>query len=185
MKVAPIRRVQDVRSIKKMLNGSPREFCLFVLGINTNLRASDLLRITIGQVRGLKAGDEIEIIEKKTKKRRRITLNDEVINAIGRLLDLLGSRHCDDDRLFQGQRGPMTVNTVTRLVKHWCAAINLDGNFGSHTMRKTFGYHQRTRLNTSIPELMVMFNHSNQRQTLDYLCVQAEEIHEAYMKLTY
>jgi hypothetical protein len=65
MKVAPIRRVQDMRSIKKMLSGSPREFCLFVLGINTNLRASDLFRITIGQVRGLKAVDEIEIIEKQ------------------------------------------------------------------------------------------------------------------------
>jgi integrase len=93
------------------------------------------------------------LIEKKTKKRRRITLNDEVVNAIVGLLNVLHSRYCDNNLLFQGQRGPMTVNTVTRFVKQWCAAINLDRNFGSHTMRKTFGYHQRTRLNTSIPEL--------------------------------
>lgn len=185
MKVDPIRRVQDVRSIKKILRDSPRDLCLFVIGINTNLRASDLLRITVGQVRSMKSGEEIEIVERKTKKRRRITLNDEVVNAIARLLDHLGSRYGCDEPLFQGQRGPLTVNTVSRLVKSWCAAINLDGNFGSHTMRKTFGYHQRVRLNTSIPELMVMFNHANQRQTLDYLCVQADEIREAYMKLQY
>ena len=89
----------------------------------------------------------------------------------------------DDDQLFQSQRGTLTVQSVNRLVKTWCKSINLPGNYGSHTLRKTFGYHQRVQLNTSIPELMVMFNHSTQRQTLDYLCIQADEIKDAYMKL--
>lgn len=130
-------------------------------------------------------GCEIEIIEKKTQKRRRITFNDEAAKAIQGLLVHLGDRYNDKDNLFQGQRGPLTVKTVTQLVKKWCADINLKGNFGSHTMRKTWGVHQRTRCGTSIPELMVMFNHSNQRQTLDYLCIQPEEIKSAYMKLSY
>ena len=34
-----------------------------------------------------------------------------------------------------------------------------------------------------IPELMVCFNHSTQKQTLDYLCVQPEEIKSVYMKV--
>lgn len=38
---------------------------------------------------------------------------------------------------------------------------------------------------TSIAEIMVMFNHSSQRQTLEYLCIQPEEIKDAYMKLSY
>jgi hypothetical protein len=49
---------------------------------------------------------------------------------------------------------------LSRLVGEWCEAVNLKGNYGSHSMRKTWGYHQRTRLNTSVAELMVMFNHS-------------------------
>ena len=49
--------------------------------------------------------------------------------------------------------------------------------------RITIGYHQRVQLGTSIPELMVMFNYSTQRQTLDYLCIQAKEIKDAYMRL--
>ncbi|MCK5232559.1 MAG: integrase, partial [Desulfobulbaceae bacterium] len=77
----------------------------------------------------------------------------------------------------------LTVPSVSRLVKSWCRAINLKGNYGSHTLRKTFGFHQRVQLNTSIPELMVMFNHSSQKQTLNYLCIQPEEIRNAYMKL--
>ena len=73
--------------------------------------------------------------------------------------------------------------SVNRLVKDWCRAINLRGNFGSHTLRKTWGYHQRVTVGTGIPELMVAFNHSSQRQTLDYLCIQPEEIKDAYMRL--
>jgi hypothetical protein len=39
------------------------------------------------------------------------------------------------------------------------------------------------RLELPSPELMAMFNHSRQRQTLDYLCIQAEKIKDAYMRL--
>ena len=182
IKVEPIREIRDIRSIKKMLADSPRNLCLFVLGINTNLRASDLLRITVGQVRHCKAGDEITLKEKKTGKQRRITLNKSSISAIHELL--ASAPLPDHSPLFFSQRGEvLTVPSINRLVKSWCHAINLKGNYGSHTFRKTFGYHQRTQLNTSIPELMVMFNHSSQKQTLDYLCIQPDEIRDAYMKL--
>jgi len=46
-------------------------------------------------VKGLKAGDEIEIKEKKTGKPRRITLNKAVIRSIQ---GLLGSRDYNDEQ---------------------------------------------------------------------------------------
>jgi integrase len=188
MKVEPIRSVKDIRSIKKLLSKTPRDLALFVVGINTNLRASDILGLTVGHVRDVGVGEEIVLKEKKTGKARRITVNAEVFDAINRLIEsrIEGGKILeDDDPLFVGQRGRMTVPTLSRMVSQWCEAINLKGNYGSHSMRKTFGYHQRTRLNTSVAELMVMFNHSNQRQTLDYLCIQPDEIREAYLKLSY
>jgi hypothetical protein len=60
-------------------------------------------------------------------------------------------------------------------------AINLKGNYGSHSLRKTFGYHQRVTFGRGIPELMVVFNHSTQRQTLEYLCIQPEEVKSLYL----
>ena len=176
IKVEPIRHLKDIKAIKRLLKDSPRDFCLFTLGININLRASDLLAITAGMVRN---EEELVLKEKKTGKERRITLNTATQKAIQRLLD---SREYDDeDRIFQGQRGPLTVPTVNRLVKGWCKAINLKGNYGSHTLRKTFGYHQRVTYGRGLPELMTVFNHSTQRQTLDYLCVQPEEIKDIYL----
>jgi integrase len=178
IRVDPIKKRKDIESIKKLLADDHRNSALFTTGINTNLRASDLLRIKVDQVRDLKPGGEIELKEKKTGKLRRVTLNKACVQAIQRLL---ASRpYADEDLLFTGQRGPLTVPSVHRLVKGWCRSINLRGNYGSHSLRKTWGYHQRVTFGVDIPRLMVCFNHSTQRQTLDYLCIQPEEIKDVY-----
>ena len=179
IKVGPIRRPKDIETIKKLLASRPRDLALFIVGINTNLRASDLLNLKVSQVRNLQANDEVEIREKKTHKTRRITLNKTCIKAIR---DLLASKpYNDGDYLFQGQRSDiLIVPSVNRLVKSWCKAINLKSNYGSHTLRKTWGYHQRVTFGTDLPRLMVCFNHSTQKQTLDYLCIQPEEIKDVY-----
>ncbi|HPQ44256.1 MAG TPA: tyrosine-type recombinase/integrase [Syntrophales bacterium] len=178
IRVDPIRSIKDIKSIRKLLADQPRNLALFILGTNTNLRASDILAIKAGQVRGLKPMDEIELRERKTGKLRRITLNKLVVEAITALLAAFP--YHDDDLLFRGQRGTLTVPSLNRLVKSWCTAVNLQGNFGSHTLRKTWGYHQRVTFGRSLPELMVCFNHSTQKQTLDYLCIQPEEIRSIY-----
>jgi len=179
IKVEPIKRLKDIRSIKKLLADKPRDLALFTVGINTNLRASDLLRTKVGQVRDLEAMDELELRERKTGKVRRISLNKTCVEAIQRLL--ASEDYTDSDPLFKGRNNrPLTVPSLNRLVKLWTGAINLRGNYGCHSLRKSFGYHQRVSFGVGIPELMVCFNHSTQRQTLDYLCVQPEEIKSVY-----
>jgi integrase len=182
IKVEPIRETKDINLIKKHLSNKPRDLTLFVLGINTNLRASDLLRLTVGQVKHLNEGEALEINEKKTGKPRHITLNKACITAIQALLG--SSEYQDGEYLFKSQRGAvLTVSTVSNMVKGWCREINLRGNYGSHTLRKTWGYHQRVTFDTDLPRLMVCFNHSTQKQTLDYLCIQADEIKDVYMNM--
>jgi integrase len=177
-KVDPIKSKKHIQTIKKLLADRPLDFALFTVGINTNLRASDLLSIKVHQVNDLNPNDEIVLNEKKTKKGRRLNLNKACISAIQRLLK--SKEYSDKDFLFTGQRGVLTVPSVNAKVKSWCRQINLKGNFGGHTLRKTFGYHQRVTFNTDLPTLMVCFNHSTQRQTLDYLCIQPEEIRDVY-----
>ena len=177
-KVEPIKSKKHIQTIKKLLSDKPLDYALFVIGINTNLRASDLLRIKVGQVRGLPVNGEIVLNEQKTRKERRINLNKACIEAVERLL--ASREYSDKDYLFIGQRGRLTVPTVNAKVKSWCRAINLKGNYGSHSLRKTWGYHQRVTFGTDLPRLMVCFNHSTQKQTLDYLCIQPQEIMDVY-----
>lgn len=178
IKVDPIKDKKHIQTIKKLLSDNPLDYALFTIGINTNLRASDILGIKVNQVTDLKPGDNFELIERKTKKYRRISLNRTSHLAIQKLL---ASKPYDDmDYLFTGQRGVLTVPTVNAKVKSWCRTINLKGNWGSHSLRKTWGYHQRVTFGVDLPTLMEIFNHSTQKQTLAYLCVQPDEIRNVY-----
>lgn len=135
------------------------------------------------QVRRLKAGDHFTIREMKTGKLRDVTVNKNVQEAFEALL-LTMSDVDGGEFLFQSRKGrqSLCVSYLNSLVKSWCREAKLKGNFGSHTLRKTFGYIHRTVFNTDIPTLMQMFNHASQRQTLTYLGIQPSEIKEAYLR---
>jgi len=181
--VEPIRSKQAIKRIKKLLENNPRNYCLFVFGINTAYRAKELLKVKVGQVRDLVPGDTINL-KTKTKKYRRVALNPAVIEAIQKLI---ATREFDDDEyLFQSQRGenrPIGVDTLSYYVKSWCKNAGLKGNYASHTLRKTWGYWQRVANNTQIPILMRAFGHATQQQTLSYLGIQEQEINDIYMRL--
>lgn len=183
IKVEPIRDLKDVRSIKKQLAGNTRDLAIFTVGINTKLRASDLVALTVGMVKHLQPGEHFTIRERKTGKDSAITINKTVYEVVQSLLATIPDAS-DDQPLFQSRKGgaALTPISINKMVKGWCSQINLKGNYGSHTLRKTFGYHHRVTFGTDIPTLMQMFNHSTQRQTLEYLCIQPEEIKNAYMR---
>ena len=177
IRVEPIRSKRHIANIKRILSDKPRDLCLFTLGINTAFRANELLSIKAGQVRYLGLGDTLTIKQRKTGKYRSVVLNENVVDAITYYL-----RHTpldDDDDLFTGLRGCLTVPTVNRLVKTWCADVGLKGNYGSHSMRKTWGYWQRQN-GADILNLVEAFGHATQRQTMAYLGLQAEDVMKLY-----
>lgn len=179
-KVEPIRSRRSIEIISAMLKNRPRDHCLFIMGINTNLRASDLVAITAGKVRGKKVGDVFEIREKKTGKVRFVTMNRPMHEAIE---SLLSSRHfLNRDPIFWSRKGgAIGTKTVYRMVKRWCGDVGLQGNYGAHTMRKTWGYMQRTVHHVDIEKLMDCFNHASPRTTLRYLGIEREEIRDVFL----
>lgn len=184
IRVEAIRDLKDIKNIKRLLQAKPRDLAIFTLGINVNLRGSDLLKITVGQIRHLKPGESFHVREKKTGKERSITINKVVFEAIQALLKSMKDEVRDSDYLFQSRigKGMLTVPYLNSLLKGWCKAINLKGNYGSHSLRKTFGYIHRTVFNTDLPTLCHMFNHSTQRQTLAYLGIQERDVQDAYLR---
>lgn len=181
IKVEPIRDLKAIKRIKKLYADRPRDICLFTFGINTAYRAGEILSLKVGQVDYLRAGDRLEIKQTKTGKYRAITLNQAVVDTLDAWLKV----HPDprnDVPLFVSRRTgeALSVSTVNAMIKKWCREVGLKGNYGSHTMRKTWGYHQRVMNNQPIPLLMAAFGHTSQAQTLDYLCIQDEEIRDLY-----
>jgi integrase len=177
IRVEPIRSKRHIANIKRILADKPRDLCLFTLGINTAFRANELLALKVGQVRYLRAGDTLTIKQRKTGKYRAVVVNANVVDALTTYLRQ--TPLCDADDLFLGLRGWLTVPTVNRLVKTWCADVGLKGNYGSHSMRKTWGYWQRQN-GADVLNLVEAFGHATQRQTMAYLGLQPEDVMKLY-----
>lgn len=177
--VDPVKDIKDIKSIKRMLADNPLHYALFVVGINTALRAGDLLKLTVKDVKAiLRDADGAFVRESKTGKKRQIIFNDAAKDALRKLLSIRDYE--DGEPIFQGQRGKISESYLCRLVKKWCDDIHLDGHYGSHSLRKSFGYHQRVTFGVDIPTLMQVYGHATQRQTLTYLCIQPDEIKSVY-----
>ena len=186
IKVEPIRQKAAIDRIKAALlhNNKYRNHCLFTLGINTAFRANELLSITIEQVIHMQVGDTLELKQSKNGKHRRVTINKTTHEALRLYIEQdkeLQRRMSDRAApLFYSQRGAvLSVPVVTNMLKSWCKGAGLKGNYGSHTMRKTWGYWQYKR-GTPIPLLMEAYGHATQQQTLGYLCIQEADIKEIY-----
>lgn len=180
-RVEPIRRLEDVESIKKLLSDNPRDFLLFTMGVNNGFRVGDLLRLRVKQVRHLKPGDEITVKESKTGKLNTLMINKTTHKVLKKYLE--ETQPEDDDYLFYSRRTKqaLTIGTVNAMVKRWCRAINLQGNYGAHTLRKTFGYIQRTKYGVGFEVLADRFNHASPATTMAYLGITRKEVSTVLM----
>jgi integrase len=179
--VEPIRKIEDIKSISRLLEGSPRDRLLFVMGVNNGIRMGDLLKLKVKDVGHLKEGDYITIKEGKTKKDNVLVVNKPVFKALKNYLDKV--QPGDDDYLFASRKGnrPLQTKSLNRLIKSWTKAINLKGNYGAHTLRKTWGYIQRTKHGVGFEIICKRFNHSNPAVTMRYLGIQDKEVHDILM----
>jgi integrase len=151
------------------------------MGINNGLRVCDLVRVKIGEVRYLKSGDTLTIKESKTGKDNVLVVNKTVHKA---LQTYFGAIQPDDDAyLFASRKGSghLQSQAVSKLVKKWASAINLKGNYGSHTLRKTWGYIQRTMHGVGFEIICKRYNHSSPAITMRYLGIQDKEVHGVLM----
>lgn len=181
MRVEPFKDAKHIKNIKRLLKDSTRNYLLFTLGINSGLRAGDLLKMRVKDVAGLRLGDSITVRENKTGKTNVIVINKEILAA---LTDHLSARQDGEEFLFKSRKGknyPLTTFRVTRLVKSWADAVGAKGNYGAHSLRKTWTYQQRKVFGTSWELLSLHLNHSNPSITRRYLGIAPEEVTEILM----
>lgn len=172
--VQPIRNLQKIEEMKNELaKTGTRNVLLFSMGINTGLRISDLLQLKVKDVKGK---SEYILIEKKTKKKKRIMLH-----AVIRDISIYTEKMKDDEYLFQSKKGinqPLTRVQAYRILNNAAQKCQLE-HIGTHTLRKCFGYHfyQKTK---DVALLQEIFNHSSPSITLRYIGITQDEITNAW-----
>ena len=173
--VDPIRNIKDIKKIKRKLKKQPRDLLLFTLGINNGLRISDLLNLKIGDVRNLEPGETLQITENKTGKQNVLMINKETKKVLDVFLGQAGPG--DEEYLFKSRKGennPITKSYVNQKMKEWTSGMK--GNYGTHTMRKTFGFIQRKEFGVGFEILCKRFGHSNPSVTMRYLGIEDKEV---------
>jgi integrase len=186
--VQPIRDPQKIEAMKRHLLGGPnglRNHLLFVLGINSGLRISDLLKLKVGDVITGKGRpvDRIIIREQKTKKEKNFKLGKQTMKAIREYVASLGKPK-PDNPLFPSKKKKgeaVTRHMVWRILNDAAEAVGIRENIGTHTLRKTFGYHAYQR-GVDIVLLQDLLNHSAPSITLRYIGItqdQKDRVYEA------
>ncbi len=189
MRVQPIRNLDELHSIERMLaeldtEKGRRSYLLFELGIYLARRISDILPLKVGDLLGK---EYLQIKEKKTGKVIELPIPKNLQKVLRQRLKgmdagdyILASRQRDKD----GHTKPVCPKTAYNYMKDIGETAGLPYNVGTHTLRKTFGYHYYKRTH-DIALLMTLFNHSSEKDTKVYIGIALDEKRDALADFKY
>ena len=181
MTVEPIRSKAKIKQMYYYLYGKhPKYGLLFKFGLNTGLRISDILPIKVKDIytSDNRFHEYLILKEKKTDKEKKIKINESLKNEIERYVKTQNLSL--DDYLFPSKKGKHIGRIQSyRILREAAEAIGIE-NFGTHSLRKTWGYWTYKISCYNIGLIMDTFNHSSQRITLRYIGVNQDQKDELY-----
>lgn len=170
-----------------------RNKMLFLIGINIGIRASDLrtLRWSFffdeddnGKLQFKPFYTLQPMKQRKQKKFVKLFFNQTVQTAINNYIALYPIENIDD-YLFQSREGnePITVQRLWQVIKNTAAEAGIKQNIGSHSLRKSFGFHiwhNAKDKNKALVILQQIFNHSSTQTTAKYIGIMDDEIEDMF-----
>ena len=193
----PIKNKKDIKAVEQYLKEhNERDYVIWVLGLNSGLRISDIVGLNVSDV---VEKTHITIIEKKTqivknaswfninileeKNNILVSLDNDIETINFKLKKVLKSftkgRNLDEP-LFLGKQGKrLDRKQVYRFLIDACNKVGVKSKVSTHTMRRTFGYHHYQQYKDAVI-LQKIFNHSSQRITLMYIGIEQDEIDYSY-----
>lgn len=174
--VDPIRDTNDIINfIDYLREKNERDYILALTGFYSGYRISDVLSLKVKDFRGR---DFFYFREKKTNKQTKLQINPILKKAANEYIDYNDLK--DNEFMFKSQKGynkPITRQRAYTILSAAAKAVGLQGYFGTHSLRKTMGYHyyQQTK---DVVTLKMIFNHSSVDVTLLYIGVTQDVIND-------
>ena len=181
MTVEPIRDKAKIKQMYQLLKGRDEKYALlFKFGLNTGLRISDIISLKVKDVMSptMQFQDYLILKEKKTGKEKKIKINDTLKKLIIEYLKNTGLSY--ESYLFPSKKGGCIGRIQAYRVLKECAELLGIQNFGTHSLRKTWGYWTYKISLYNIGLIMDTFNHSSQSITLRYIGVNQDQKDELY-----
>lgn len=189
--VEPFRSKKDVEAVRLYLRGKALKHGLwFWLGVNSALRISDLLSLTLGNVRRSDGTivSKIMLKEQKTGKTKEFPISDKIRTEIQTVIRHHGLTEAADP-LFpshkSGEKGalkPIGRSYANQLITEAAKMCNIKGNYGSHSMRKSFAYFAWQQ-GTDVLLLMDLLNHSSPKDLRRYIGITQDQLNQVYLSV--
>ncbi len=144
-----------------------RNYMLVLVGLNTALRAEDLLQLRVKDL----INGHVQIKENKTGKSQIYSINKILLEDIRSYVERNGLT--DYNYMFPSQRSDGEIKAITRqqgnrIMKDIKKNLNINYCFGLHSLRKTFGYQQYAKTKDALT-IMKMYNHDSPDITMRYI----------------
>lgn len=168
-----------------------RDKALFMLGLRSGFRISELLSLRIRHVhQNGNFVDRVSVERKYMKGKnagRTVILHPEARAALEVWArELIASGKSDPDTyIFQSREGknrPMHRNSALHMLKKAYSVVGLTGKLGTHTMRKTFAKRVHEKLGRDLMKTQKALGHARVTSTVSYLSFAEEEIEDAILK---
>lgn len=178
--VQPIKSEAKLKEIERVLGEWAEKYrIMFLIGIYSGLRISDILPLKVKDVYGR---SHIDIREKKTRKAKRFRIN----RILAKELDRYCVGKAESEHLIPSGHGinqPLGARRAYDVIRDAGAKAAV-GNLGTHSMRKTFGYHYYQQTG-DIVTLQKIFNHASPQITLRYIGIEQDAIDDAVFNFRY
>lgn len=183
MSVEPIKDKKKIDALLTYLRGkNERNYLLCKFQLNTGLRISDVVKVKVSDIftPNINFKDYFILKEKKTGKEKKIKLNDTLKKSLKSYVKKNNLKQ--NNYVFQSRKGinsPISTTQAYRILKEGAESLNIE-NFGTHSLRKTWGYWTYKASRYNIGLIMDTFNHSSEKITLKYIGIDQESKDELY-----
>ncbi|WDM88051.1 tyrosine-type recombinase/integrase [Pseudomonas asiatica] len=165
--------IEEVRSrLVRNARGSELYADVWKFGINTALRISDMLSITMQEAQT----GQLKLVEGKTGKRRVVKLNEAAM-AVVKARSLPGMTYLFEVNCNRAKGKPVSRAAVAKAFKDVGEQMGIA--LGTHSMRKTRGGMMHKN-GMSIELICKVLNHSSPAVTMSYIGLTAQDVADTY-----
>lgn len=166
--VGAIKEKWQLSKMKEYLEAhSTRDFCLFLLGINTGIKLQELLHLRVHEVSG-NDGEITETLFLSQHSSPPVYLNLTIRTILKKYIN--ENSLVDEDYLFRSRKTgePITRQQAYRIINAAAKEAGIEDPVGMTTLRKTFGYHAYIQ-GIAISLIQKRLHHASPSETLHFI----------------
>lgn len=155
--------------------GNCRDLAIIQVLRRTGLRVSELVDLRQDDITIRERSGNVRVREGKGMKARQIPLSNDARQVLSGYIE--ERKDCEEEKVFLGQRGPLTEKGVWDIVKKYAYQAQLE-NVTTHTLRHTFGKNL-VNVGTPLDQVAILLGHESIETVRIYVTPSEKDLEQA------